>query len=132
LSIVSKDCARDEILVRARRLGDIEKVLPSAEVRRDPMSDYLYRAVVKRTDLVEALVREVYRVTYANFKDSVDDNALHRAYVRVWATMADLQPGGLFGSSHNRPAEPARDRVSPGIKAGKKRRKRRRPLGRGR
>ena len=34
LSIVSKDCGPAELLVRARRAGDIEKVFPNAKVTR--------------------------------------------------------------------------------------------------
>ncbi len=34
LSIVSKDCGPAELLVRARRAGDIEKVFPDAKVTR--------------------------------------------------------------------------------------------------
>lgn len=41
LSIVFKDCAEDELLVRARRKGDIEKVFPDAKVIRSTDSDYL-------------------------------------------------------------------------------------------
>jgi hypothetical protein len=43
LSIVSKDCGLAELLVRARRAGDIEKVFPNAKVTRQTDSDYLYR-----------------------------------------------------------------------------------------
>ena len=32
LSIVSKDCGSAELLVRARRAGDIERVFPDAKV----------------------------------------------------------------------------------------------------
>ena len=41
LSIVSKDCGPAELLVRARRAGDIEKVFPNAKVTRQTGSDYL-------------------------------------------------------------------------------------------
>jgi len=92
LSIVSKDCARDELLVRARRKGDIEKIFPGAKVTRTPLADYMYRAVVKRAAVGEAMVGEVARITYGNFKDSVTDDALHNAYLRVWTTMVSLQP----------------------------------------
>jgi hypothetical protein len=34
LSIVSKDCGPAELLVRARRAGDIEKLFPDAKVTR--------------------------------------------------------------------------------------------------
>lgn len=98
-SIVRKDCGRKELLVRARRKGDIEKVWPNAKVRRDDMTDYLYRAKIKRKAVERALVQEVRRIQYGNFKDSVADVRLHGAYSRVWADLAELQPGGLFRGS---------------------------------
>ena len=91
LSLVSKDCARDEVMVRARRKGDIEKIFPSAKVTRFTKSDYLYRAPVKRADVKTALAGEVDRITYDNFKSSVTDMPLHNAYLRCWTAMAALQ-----------------------------------------
>lgn len=100
LSIVSKECARDELLVRARRKGDIEKIFPQARVQRTPQGDYLFRAVVPRRAVREALDGEVSRITYDNFKASVTDRPLHDAYLRVWHVMTDLQPGAKkFGKS---------------------------------
>jgi hypothetical protein len=98
LSIVSKDCARDELLVRARRKGDIEKIFPGAVVRRDVNADYLYRAPVKRALVEQAMAEEVRRINYPNFKNSVHEDDLHRAYLRVWMDMADLQPRKPFMS----------------------------------
>ncbi len=96
LSIVKKDCARDELLVRARRPGDIEKVFPEMKGRvvTNTRSDYAYRAVVKTHVVKTAIDGEVNRVTYPNFKDSVakDDEALHDAYMAVWLAMSKLQP----------------------------------------
>ena len=99
LSIVHKDCARDELLVRARRAGDIEKVFPDATVVRNPRSDYLFRAIVKRDAVRAALASESDRITYSNFKDSVPKNeaALHDAYLRVWVEMSKLQLTKPFG-----------------------------------
>jgi hypothetical protein len=99
LSIVSKDCARDELLVRARRKGDIEKIFPGAKVTRTPNADYLYRAVVKRAVVAQAMVEEVGRITYGNFKDSVREEDLHSVYLRTWAAMATLQPARPFMSA---------------------------------
>jgi hypothetical protein len=96
LSIVKKDCARDELLVRARRPGDIEKVFPEMKGRvvTNTRSDYAYRAVVKAHVVKTAIDGEVNRINYSNFKDSVskDDAALHDAYMAVWMAMAKLQP----------------------------------------
>jgi hypothetical protein len=92
LSIVHKDCARDELMVRARRPGDIETVFPRAKVIRSTSTDYLFRAVIKRREVEHAVVEETRRITYANFKDAVSDRPLHDAYLRVWGTMSTLQP----------------------------------------
>jgi len=66
-SVVSKDCKPDEVMIRARRAGDLEKVfndeillssvngLRPITVTRYTKSDYLYRAAVKRDHLKAAL-----------------------------------------------------------------------------
>lgn len=91
-SIVQKDCARDELMVRARRPGDIEKVFTDAKVTEFTASDYHYRAAVKKDALKVALSAEVDRIGYSNFKDSVKEHDLHNAYMRVWTAMAAIQP----------------------------------------
>ena len=91
LSIVSKDCGPAELLVRARRAGDIERVFPDAKVTRNTNSDYLYRAVLPRDVVKQALAAMIDHIDYPNFKDSVDDSSLHAAYVGVWCAMAGLQ-----------------------------------------
>ena len=72
LSIVSKDCGPAELLVRARRAGDIEKVFPEAKVTRNTNSDYLYRAVLPRDVVKQALAAMIDHIDYPNFKDSVE------------------------------------------------------------
>jgi hypothetical protein len=103
LSIVHKDCAKDEVLVRARIKGDLEKVfndetlfkanpgLKPVTVTRYTKSDYLYRAVVKRDHMRAVMAAELDRVVYNNFKASTRDNKLHNAYNAVWGVMAKLQ-----------------------------------------
>lgn len=91
-SAVKKDCKADELLVRARRPGDLEKVFPKAKVTEYDKSDYQFRAVMKFDYYVECMVGEFKRICYSNFKNSVRDPALHRAYERVWSIMAELQP----------------------------------------
>lgn len=104
LSIVSKDCAPGELLVRARRPGDIEKVFGRrTKVTRSTDSDYLYRAVVERADVVEAMEREVNRVDYPNFKDSVADTDLHDAYLRVWTAMSQVQDPPPYSAVWKKP-----------------------------
>jgi hypothetical protein len=106
LSIVSKDCGPAELLVRARRAGDIEKVFPDAKVIRNTNSDYLYRAVLPRDLVKQALAAMIDHIDYPNFKDSVEDRSLHAAYVGVWCAMAGLQhpPPDIERATHARSA----------------------------
>ena len=55
-SIVRKDCRPDELLVRARRPGDIEKVFGRHfKVDKVDVADYLYRAVIPTRTVVYVL-----------------------------------------------------------------------------
>ena len=114
VSIVSKDCGPDELMVRARRPGDIEKLFPGVVVTEYTASDYHYRAAVKKTAIKAALANEVYRINYDNFKSSVDDDPLHNAYMRVWTAMASLQPQAPYsGNRQNDKKPPAKKRKRP-------------------
>ena len=91
-SIVNKDCPPGQLLVRARRPQDIEKVFGrSVRVERDTDADYLFRARIAKSDIAEVFEREVNRIDYGNFKDSVMSKDLHDAYMRVWTAMAGVQ-----------------------------------------
>jgi hypothetical protein len=106
LSLVAKDCGPYELLVRARRAGDIEKVFPDAKVIRNTKSDYLYRAVLPRDVVKQALAAMIDKIDYPNFKDSVEDSSLHAAYAGVWHAMAGLQhpPPDIERATHARSA----------------------------
>ncbi len=107
LSIVHKaPCGPAELLVRARRAGDIEKVFPDAKVTRTTNRDYLYRAVLPRDVVKRAFAAMIDHIDYPNFKDSVEDSSLHAAYVGVWCAMAGLQhpPPDIERATHARSA----------------------------
>ena len=91
LSVVHKDCDDDELLVRARRAGDIEKVFPEAKVIVNTKTDYMYRARVKREVVADAIFTHVMTLDYPNFKNEVADHDLHNAYSGVWSIMYRLQ-----------------------------------------
>lgn len=102
LSIVDKDCAPDELLVRARRDGDIERVFPDAVVTVSFDTDYRCRARVKRAAVADALAQRALGINYDNFKGSTRDNALHSAYMGVWSSLGRLQPGGPYSAGVQR------------------------------
>jgi hypothetical protein len=111
LSVVQKDCAANELLVRARRAGDIEKCFPDAKVTRTTKTDYLYRAVLPRDVVKQALAEMIDHIDYPNFKNSVEDSSLHAAYVGVWHAMAGLQhpPPDIERATHARSALPSKN-----------------------
>lgn len=113
LSIVSKDCAPDELLVRARRDGDIEKVFPDAQVEVTLGNDYRCRTRIKRADVAAVLTRRVMDIDYGNFKGSVKDDQLHHAYMDVWSAIGKLQPGGPYSTEGRRqPRAATKSRVA--------------------
>lgn len=91
LSIVRKDCGPDELCVRARRKGDIERIWPEAKVTKYTKSDYLYRAILPVSEVRWAISKLLAAIDYPNFKDSVEDELLHDCYLDVWQTMTKVQ-----------------------------------------
>ena len=92
LSVVADKSNPDNLVVRARRPGDIKKVFPNAEEFSLPGRDYQFRAILSREAVLEGLNNYVMNLSYGNFKNSVRDDSYHSACSRVWSTMANLQP----------------------------------------
>ena len=110
LSIVSKDCKPDELMVRARRPGDIERVFPEAKVEVKDGTDYQFRARIKREVVAQALAAQVAGIGYSNFKGATRDDRLHDAYNRMWHAHAALQPTRPYADR-----KPATKRRRPGL-----------------
>ena len=103
LSIVSYKSAnadrQDQLLVRSRVPGDIETFLGSAtsdsavawilenNVFEDSSADYHYRLIAPTWLISECLTARVGEIEYPNFKDSVEDQQRHEAYMGVWSAM---------------------------------------------
>jgi len=90
-SIVDPEDGSNNLRVRARRKGDIERVFPKAKVERTPGRDYLYRAHIDRDLVAQAIADQVRSIDYNNFKNSVRDDKLHSAYGSFWHTHSRLQ-----------------------------------------
>ena len=89
LSVVADkaDPAGDRLLVRARRPGDIECLFPEAEVFRVAGADYAFRAWLPRQQVVDAVQDRLQSLSYANFKDSIEDSDYHDAAMEAWTAM---------------------------------------------
>ena len=92
-SIVENKNNQDELLVRARVAGDIERIFPDAEVLKNTGADYLYRASVPKTVVSNTLKNEIENIDYGNFKNSVpwEDELRHDVYFNVWSELSKLQ-----------------------------------------
>lgn len=93
LSVVADkaDPNSDRLLVRARRAGDIERVFPEAEVFSVAGADYAFRAWLPRQRVATALREQVQSLSYANFKDSINDPGYHDAALAAWSAMYRYQ-----------------------------------------
>jgi len=93
----------DDLLVRSRCLGDMQRLLPDAEIIEDETADYRYRAIVSRHVFSAIVARQVEAISYPNFKNSLEpnDDVRRHAYYGVYGSLATA-----YGA-HGRP--PARN-----------------------
>ena len=93
LSIVKNRNNNEELLVRSRVNGDIEKVFKDANVFEDLNADYRYRAYIKRSEVAKTISEELLNINYDNFKNSVskDDKNRLNAYMNVWSSLYKMQ-----------------------------------------
>ena len=68
LSVVQNIYDEDELLVRARVEGDIERVFPDAEVFADEGSDYKYRSYLNKREVAKVIEWSVLDIDYGNYK----------------------------------------------------------------
>ncbi len=92
VSIVSPRPDSPLLLCRARQSGDLERAFPGCVVKRTPGRDYLFRTELPRVVVSDRIALLALSIDYPNFKNSVRDDKLHKAYSRVWSVMAGLQP----------------------------------------
>jgi len=96
---------KGKLLVRARYKGDIENVFPDAIVVETPKRDYLYRAMISREKVAEAVANSIKNIDYDNFKNSIPtDNDWfwrHNLYLDVWTCMYQEQSIQNYGKPNN-------------------------------
>ena len=98
LSIVSHRYKPECLMVRARVEEHITSLWPDAEIYAPEGShDYQYRADIPREEVAHVIVEYIVSdITYDDFKPSVNDWDLRRAFVEVWGVM-----GNYFGTGYD-------------------------------
>lgn len=100
-SIVNKDVAEGELLVRSRLKEDLERLaeklnIPASKIVTTKMADYWYRLTVPAKDFGAYLAGTAERIDYDNFKSSLPyatatEKRRARAYSEVWQALYGLQ-----------------------------------------
>lgn len=101
-SVVYKPpCNKDELLVRARSKGDIEKLQKQlkakynydGEVVDSPKADYAYRMILPREIFASFISSAAMELDYDNFKNTTcgKDYQRHDAYMKCWESMYEWQ-----------------------------------------
>lgn len=90
-SVVANRDDHNELMVRARLPGHLEKHFPGIPVQELDQADYRFRISVPRELVQGVLDHQVETLTYSNFKDSVEDQELHDHYLGVWQVMMRAQ-----------------------------------------
>ena len=92
-SIVENREDKTQVVVRARRGGDLEKVFTSYKdkVIESDDSDYRFRIFADRNYVAEKMSEQVGRIDYDNFKNSVSDKLLKKAYNKCWSALYEVQ-----------------------------------------
>ena len=87
VSVVMDQNNIENLLVRARREGDLEALFPELNlmVFATPTHDYPFRTSINRQEVAATLARRLLGIAYPNFKASVEDEARGDVYGDVWA-----------------------------------------------
>ena len=83
------------LLIRSRCRTDLENLLAkiggTAEIVELENADYRFRVFVDREDWQRYVSEAAASIDYPNFKNTIQDDDRHDAYMRVWAAMYQLQ-----------------------------------------
>jgi len=90
LSIVEDKNDSNQLLVRGRINGDIEKMFPDSTVFKGGGTDYLYRAFIPREVVSEAIKEQVDNLDYTNFKSANVEQRQHHL-MDIWDIMFHVQ-----------------------------------------
>lgn len=93
VSIVEHHDDPDTMLVRGRFRGDAARFLgvPMSHEVELSEADYRFRVLARRADVEKAILKEVRRVRYPNFKDSITSQWRKLVAMEVWTTLHRAQ-----------------------------------------
>jgi hypothetical protein len=104
VSIVQDKTQPHKLMVRARAKEHLLNLFgPKAQIIETPDADYRWRVLTTRRRVTQLMSDAIASLDYPNFKDSVEDDRLHRMYARWWGDHYGLQQEAEAAA---RPPEP--------------------------
>ena len=101
-SVIRKpEMPKDQIMVRARRKDDLERLLKAigsdTDIISTPKADYAIRVIIPVEAWAQYLYDSAMGIDYSNFKDASckGDHTRHDAYMDCWAALLRLQRANL-------------------------------------
>ncbi len=88
---------KDQIMVRARRVDDLKRLLKAigndTDIISTPKADYAFRVIIPVEAWAKYLYDSAMDIDYSNFKDASckGDHYRHKAYMDCWAALLRLQ-----------------------------------------
>jgi len=79
------------LIVRSRDRQALEAHFPDYEPIETRQADYRWRVMLPKAQVAMAVANLVTGIDYPNFKSSVQDQALHDAYLGCWGVMHRYQ-----------------------------------------
>jgi hypothetical protein len=105
------DNKHTHVLVRARleeHIKDLETVVPNLTWQSQPTADYRFRAVIKREQWADYLMRTIEEMDYySHYKEVVRDahpahlrSAIYSTMMSIWGKYASMQPSKPYSGKH--------------------------------
>ena len=97
VSIVEHPMHSDLVMVRGRRKEDVAALVKDEYfIEQTDARDYRFRAIAPKAKVARMVSDAVESIDYGNFKDSVEDDNLHKFYAEVWSSgIHNLDPGWI-------------------------------------
>lgn len=74
----------DVLMIRARRRSHLRSLFPGKPILTTENTDYKYRVFCTKVEWAEIVKERILDIDYTNFKNSVEDDALHHLYEKFW------------------------------------------------
>ena len=85
ISAVQDENDADLLKIRARNRNHLKVLFPKSKIFSSEATDYRFRVFVPKAEFAALIAKKAMEINYPNFKDSVQDDKLHKLYADFWS-----------------------------------------------